>query len=103
MRIFCCMAALIPIMNAANPARWWMDQPVRLVQTNLRETDAAVSPVRIVQRVADFPANALLIGMGGIVAFYPTKAPFHYASPYMPAGSDFFGTVLKEAHAVRFT
>ncbi len=87
------------MVNGAGRERWWMDQPVRLVQTNLRETDAAIDPARIVQQVADFPANALLIGMGGIAAFYPTKAPYHYASPYMAAGTDFFGAVLKEAHA----
>ena len=23
---------------------WWMTEPIRLVQTNLRETDAAVDP-----------------------------------------------------------
>ncbi len=76
-----------------------MNQPVRLLQANLRETDAAVDPARIVQQVADFPANALLIGMGGIVAVYPTKAPFHYPSPHVPNGTDFFGSVPKQAHA----
>src|SRR5574341_1398501 len=37
--------------------------------------------------------------MGGIVAHYPTRVEFHYASPYLPAGRDTFGEVLKLAHA----
>ena len=37
--------------------------------------------------------------MGGIVAHYPTRVPFHYASAYLPPGRDLFGDVLREAHA----
>ena len=39
--------------------------------------------------------------MGGIVAQYPTRAPFHYPSAFLPAGRDLFGDVLREAHARR--
>jgi hypothetical protein len=75
-----------------------MDEPVRLVQTNLRETDAGLDPARLVAQVAEFPANALLFNCGGIVAFYPTRVPFHYPSPHLPPGLDLFGDVLREAH-----
>jgi hypothetical protein len=78
-----------------------MEEPVRLVQTNLRETDAALDPVRLIEGVAGFPANTLLFGCGGIVAYYPTRVPFHYASPHLPPGRDLFGEVLKQAHARR--
>ena len=36
--------------------------------------------------------------MGGIVAQYPTRVPFHYASAFLPPGRDLFGDVLREAH-----
>lgn len=78
--------------------KWWMDEPVRLVQTNLRETDAGLNPQKHVQQVADFGANALLFNVGGIVAFYPTRVGFHYPSAFLPAGRDLFGEVLAEAH-----
>jgi hypothetical protein len=78
--------------------RWWMDEPVRLVQTNLRETDSGLDPVRLVGQVADFPANTLLFGCGGIVAHYPTEVEFHYRSPHLPPGRDPFGETLREAH-----
>ncbi len=85
--------------SAATPARWWMEEPVRLVQTNIREIDSTLDAQRLVKQVADYPANTLLFNMGGIVAQYPTRVEFHYASAYLPAGRDLFGDVLKEAHA----
>ena len=52
---------------------WWMREPIRWVQTNLRQTDAALDPQRFVGQIADFDANVLLMAMGGIASFYPTK------------------------------
>ena len=78
-----------------------MDEPVRLIQTNVREIDSAIDGARLVEQVAAFPANALLFNMGGIVAQYPTRVEFHYASPHLPPGKDLFGDVLKAAHGRR--
>jgi len=76
-----------------------MREPVRLVQTNLRETDASLDVRHLMGQLVDMKANALLFGMGGIVAYYPTQVPFHYASAYLPPGYDLFGETLKAAHA----
>jgi len=94
--MFCIL--LLATITGLGQQRWWMDEPVRLIQTNLRETDAALDPARLVEQVAAFPANTLLFGMGGIVAYYPTKVEFHYPSPHLPPGRDLFGEVLREAH-----
>jgi hypothetical protein len=88
---------LLPVL-CAEPG-WWMKQPIRWVQTNLRENDAAMDPQRFVSEVADFDANALLMAMGGISAFYPSRVQYHYVSPYIPKGHDTFGEVLKLSHA----
>jgi hypothetical protein len=77
---------------------WWMREPIRWVQTNLRETDAGLDANHLVAQLADMRANVLLIGMGGIVAYYPTTAPFQFPSPFLPPGRDMFGDVLKAAH-----
>ncbi len=74
-----------------------MREPIRLVQTNLRETDTSLDPARLAAQMAEFKANVLLFGMGGIVAHYPTDVPFHYRSPHLPAGRDTFGEMLREA------
>ena len=83
---------------AANAPGWWMTEPIRWVQTNLRETDTALDPGRLVSQLVDFRANCLLIGMGGIVAHYPTKVEHHVISPHLPPGRDMFGEVLGLAH-----
>jgi hypothetical protein len=79
--------------------RWWMEEPIRFLQTNISEKDSTLDPARLIEQVADFPANTFLFNMGGIVAQYPTRVPFHYASPHLPAGRDLFGDVIKLAHA----
>src|SRR3954447_23436857 len=78
---------------------WWMKEPIRWVQTNLRQTDAGLDAKRAIDQLADMRANVLLEGMGGIAAYYPTEVEYHYRSPQLPAGRDMFGDVLREAHA----
>jgi hypothetical protein len=80
---------------------WWMTEPNRWVQTNLRQTDASLDAKRLVGQLADMRANVLLFGMGGIAAYYPTKVAFHYASPDLAPGRDMFGEVLSESHKQR--
>ena len=79
---------------------WWMDEPVRLVQVNLPGHMApGLDPERLVERIEAFPANVLMLNMGGIVANYPTKLPYHVRNPDLPSDRDFFGDVIREAHA----
>jgi hypothetical protein len=81
--------------------RWWKHEPIRFLQTNLSETDSTVDPKALVAAVADFGANTFLMNMGGIVAQYPTRVPFHYPSAFLPPGRDLFGDVVREARARR--
>src|SRR5947209_5007264 len=91
---------LMLIGNAAAAQEgWWMREPIRWVQTNLRQTDANLDAVRLTSQLAEMRANVVLMGMGGIAAYYPTAVEFHYPSPNLPAGEDMFGDVLREAHA----
>lgn len=87
--------------SSAQPSRWWLDESIRFIQTNLSETDSTVDPKALVAAVAEFPANTFLVNMGGIVAQYPTRVPFHYASVFLPPGRDLFGEILREARARR--
>jgi hypothetical protein len=104
------VAAAIPASHAAtgivadnvsaNEAPgWWMIEPIRWLQPNLRETDAALNPNKFIEDVANFNANVLMMSAGGISALYPSEVQYEYVSPYMPKGQDTFGDVLREAHA----
>src|SRR5262245_37024705 len=84
---------------AAQSKKWWLDEPVRFLQTNLSETDSTVDPKALVAAVADFGANTFLVNMGGIVAQYPTRVPFHYPSAFLPPSRALFGELLRDAHA----
>jgi hypothetical protein len=81
--------------------RWWLTEPIRFLQTNLAETDSGVDPAALIAAVDDLGANTYLLNMGGIVAQYPTRVPFHYPSAFLPPGRDLFGEALREAHARR--
>ncbi len=95
---------LLLVLLAAGPLPeggpgWWAHEPLRWLQTNFRQTDAAADPRKIVAQAAEFHANVLHAGMGGIAAYYPTRIPFHPTSPFLPPDRDFFGQILSEAHS----
>ena len=88
-------------LPAFNPGRydttWWNRAPIRLIQTNLREIDALMDEDAFVKSIEDASANVVLINVGGIVANYPTKLPYHYRNPFMKG--DLTGSLLKKLHA----
>ncbi|MBK5291988.1 MAG: beta-galactosidase [Acidobacteriia bacterium] len=96
-RVFLILALWVSCAGAQEG--WWMTEPIRWVQTNLRQTDAGLDAARLTDQLADMRANVVLMGMGGIAAYYPTETQFHYSSPHLPAGRDMFGDVVREAHA----
>jgi hypothetical protein len=78
--------------------RLWYDRPFRLIQTNLREIDAAtLDPEEYVSRIKDYRATAALFNVGGIVANYPSELEFEYVNPNLK--EDMVGEVLKRLHA----
>src|ERR1041385_1305395 len=98
-RIVALIAGMISPAGLRAEQGWWMTEPIRWVQTNLRQTDASLDAARLVNQLAEMRANVLLFGLGGIVAYYPTAVDFHYASPALAPGRDLFGDVLRLAHA----
>lgn len=77
---------------------WWNRTPVRLIQTNLRETDALMNTDAYVQSMVDASANVVMLNVGGIVANYPTKLDYHFRNQFMKDG-DLVGDLVKKLHA----
>jgi hypothetical protein len=84
-------AAAATSVDAAEPATPWQRRIRRLGQTNMTEHDPVVLDV---EQWADYWASlkvdAVLISVTGILAFYPTKVPFHRKGKFL-GDRDFFG------------
>jgi len=75
------LTALLAGVAAAAPAEekpWWLSSH-RMLQTNLREIDAAMDLDRYVADMRQFGADAVLLNVGGIVANYPSDLPYHFS------------------------
>jgi hypothetical protein len=82
----------------ADSAPWWKANNLRLIQVNLPAYEAAtLNPDSLVKDLLDHSANTLIINAGGIMAFYPSKLPFHYINPYMQ--KNMLGDVVSKCHA----
>lgn len=62
---------------------WWKRNNLRVMQTNLPAYEAGLDADSLVANLLHFSANTLIINVGGIMAFYPTKLKYHYTNPYM--------------------
>lgn len=98
--LVCLVFALCCAAQPPAPRKgWWTSEPVRWLQTNVREMDAAIDPKAFVAEAARMNANVLHYNMGGISANYHPRVPFHFASRQLAPGNDLFGGILREAHA----
>ena len=86
MKRFLVMLGIL-VSYAAAQEGWWMREPIRWVQTNLRQVDAGLDAARLAQQLAEMRANVVLMGMGGIVAYYPTHDRVPLPQPRSPAGT----------------
>lgn len=77
--------------------RWWEEGRYRLVQLNLRESDASLDVPGTIAWLREIDANVLMIGMGGIRSFYPAAQPSQL--PAAGLDGDLFGRLLAAAHS----
>lgn len=77
-------------------ASWWQ-RPYRMVQTNLRQIDGDLDPVRLARQVRAFGADVLVFNIGGIYAFYPTELELQAPNPYLKG--DLLADMIRAAHA----
>jgi hypothetical protein len=84
-------AAMATSLFAADTAIPWQRRIRRVGQTNMTEHDPVVLDV---EQWADYwdslKVDAVMVSVTGILAFYPTKVPFHRKGKYL-GDRDFFG------------
>jgi len=101
---FCLFFILYSGLNFAQKAGawpadlpWWKRNNLRVIQTNLPAYEATtLNADSLLKDLEACSANTLLINAGGIMAFYPTKLPFHYTNPYMKG--NMLGDVVTRCH-----
>ena len=68
-------------------------QPFRMLQPNFRKIDAVGLDVpQLLDTIRDYGGDSILANGGGIVAWYPSKLPFHRINEHLDF--DFVGQVL---------
>lgn len=93
-----CVCNFLLEVTPSLTGQWWLDRPVRLIQTNLREIDAIdFDTDRYCRDIEASGANAVLINVGGIVANYPSKLKYQYVNPHLKF--DMIGRVIERLHA----
>ncbi|MGH9605130.1 MAG: beta-galactosidase trimerization domain-containing protein [Terracidiphilus sp.] len=85
-------------MSAIDPATQpWQQRVRRVGQTNMTEHDPAVMNI---EEWADYwhsaEVDVVFVSVTGILAFYPSKVPFHRHGKYLK-GRDFFGDCVRAA------
>jgi len=77
----------------------WFNQPLRIVQTVLRENDAFDYDVNgVVQYLRDNNANVLVVNAGGIVDFFQNTLPAANLNPFLN-GRDLLREIVDACHA----
>ncbi len=81
-----------------NEPLWWQ-RPLRVIQYNLQVRDTPkMDPKKIAQDIAKRSANTLVINVGGIYAWYPSKIPYHHINEYLPEDFDLLEEIIAECH-----
>lgn len=77
----------------------WYQEPLRILQTVLRQTDAESYDVdSLVQYMNETHGNVLVINGGGIVDFFQNTLPMANVNPYM-GKRDLLADIVKACHA----
>lgn len=82
------------VASVTTAEAWW-EKPYRIVQTNLRLTDASLDPEALASEARAFGATAITFNVGGIFAFYPTELPLQARNPLLTR--DLTGDMLQAA------
>jgi hypothetical protein len=77
---------------AAPKDEGWFDRPMRWAQLTLVENDPGrYDPKFWLDYFRRIHADAACLSAGGCVAYYPTKIPLHWRSPWMGETDPFGG------------
>lgn len=78
--------------------KWWQ-KPLRIIQYNLQVQDTSkMKAGKIAGELIELKANAVVLNVGGIYAWYPSKIRYHHRNEYLPKDHDLLKELLAECH-----
>ncbi|SPE41377.1 conserved exported hypothetical protein [Candidatus Sulfopaludibacter sp. SbA3] len=83
-------AAAAALQGQSSAATGWFDKPLRWAQLTLVEDDPGKYDLNFwLDYFRRTHSEAACLSAGGCVAYYPTKVPLHYKTPWMGSGDPF--------------
>lgn len=77
---------------------WWR-KPLSIVQYNLQVKDTPLmNPEKIAEDLALLGADSVVLNVGGIYAWYPSKVKYHHINEYLPSDYNLLKEVIQECH-----
>ncbi len=74
---------------------WWLENNLRLIQNNLRDIDAQMDIDGLIAAIKTYSCNVLMVGAGGISAFYPSELDF---ATRCITERDSLGEIVRKCH-----
>ncbi len=77
---------------------WW-NGPMRVMQYNLQVTDTpGMVPEKIASETEALACNIVVMNVGGIYAWYPSKVKYHHINEFLPNDRDLLAELIEEFH-----
>jgi hypothetical protein len=78
-------------------AKWWINYPWRMIQTNMREIDMrGINADQLVRDLQSFKATVLLFNASGIIANYPTDLDYEPVNEFLRGDST--AEIIEKCH-----
>lgn len=72
---------------------------MRVMQYNLQVADTpGMVPEKIARETEELACNVVVMNVGGIYAWYPSKVKYHHINEFLPNGRDLLAELIEEFH-----
>lgn len=79
--------------------KMWWEGPMRVMQYNLQVADTAwMDPKKIAFETEQLACNVVVMNVGGIYAWYPSKVKYHHINEFLPKNRDLLAELIQEFH-----
>lgn len=79
--------------------RVWWKSPMRVMQYNLQVADTGgMDPEKIARETEELACNVVVMNVGGIYAWYPSKVKYHHINEFLPKDRDLLADLIQEFH-----